>query len=55
MCVVSLRLIQEYDSKIEDEGELTEEDLPEEVLTHVEEITPIDRKHFAVRLTHRAF
>lgn len=43
-----LRLIQNYGSKVDDEGELTEEDLPEEVLAHVEDNCPIDQKHFAV-------
>eukprot|EP00983_Pelagomonas_calceolata_P066224 1148921-Pelagomonas_calceolata.AAC.2 len=42
------RLIEDYDSRVESEGELTEEEVPEEVLKQVEENCPIDRKHFAM-------
>jgi len=42
------KLIEDYDSRVESEGELTEEEVPEEVLKQVEENCPIDRKHFAM-------
>jgi hypothetical protein len=43
-------MIQDYKSKVESEGELTEEELPEEMLDQVEDNCSIDRKHFAVSI-----
>ena len=43
--------MREHSSQLEKEGELTEEELPDELLNQVEENCPIDRKHFAVSVS----
>ncbi len=46
---VHRRLLDEYKERVEEEGELTEEELPEEVLDQVEQAHTLERRHFAVR------
>ncbi len=49
VCVcVCHRLLSQYESQVQTEGELTEDELPAEVLNEVEEGESLERKHFAV-------
>lgn len=48
---VALRLLKDYQEKVEAEGELSEDELPPEVLNQVQENLTHDRRHFAVSIT----
>ncbi|KAJ9510315.1 hypothetical protein QJQ45_015769 [Haematococcus lacustris] len=42
------KLLMAYKDKVGQEGELSEEELPEEVLQQVEEAVPLEQRHFAM-------
>ena len=42
------RLLKQYEAQVAEEGELTEEELPEEILDQVEENVSKDRQHYVV-------
>lgn len=44
------RLIDQYKARVEEEGELDEEELPAEIMQGVEDNISPEQKHFAVRL-----
>lgn len=42
------KLLSEYNTRVEEEGDLTEEELPPEIMDQIEQTHTLERKHFAM-------